>query len=328
MRNTKRRMVRRGAQVLVWVLLVLTIIAALVFVTQGRDMPVLNPSGVIAEQQFVLIMITVGLGVFVVVPVFILLFTIAWKYRASNATAKYEPELEGNRGLEALWWGVPLAIIFILAIITVVSTRALDPYRALESDVTPVNVQVVSLEWKWLFIYPDYNIATLNYMTIPKDTPINLTLTSDAPMNSFWVPALAGQVYTMTGMSTKLHIMANSVGTFNGASANISGEGYADMSFKVYAQDETTFESWAHKAAASPDTLNGERYAQLAAKGIDTSEKLFTLGDKNLYHNIVMKYMHGPAAPNPTQKPEETHDMHMMEDGHMMEGSSHEGMKI
>lgn len=321
MRNNTKRLVRRCTQALLWSVVAVAIVAVLIYVTQGRDMPVLNPSGTIADQQYVLIMITVGLGVFVVIPVFILLFSIAWKYRETNKKATYQPEYDGNRRLEALWWGIPLAIIFVLAIITWVSTHALDPYKKLESDVTPVKVQVVSLEWKWLFIYPDYNVATLNHMIIPKDTPIELTLTSDAPMNSFWVPALAGQVYTMTGMSTKLHLMSDSVGVFKGASANISGEGYADMSFDVYSQRERDFEAQMRKAAQSPDILTNERYEALAAKGIDTSEKTFQLGSPGLYHSIVMKYMEETATPPDTPKKD---GMHMMEHGEMM--SNHEGM--
>lgn len=295
MRNTKKPSVRRGTQALVGSIVALAIIAALVFVTWGRDIPVLNPHGTIADQQYALIMITVGLGVFIIIPVFILLFTIAWKYRASNTHATYQPEFDTHKGFEALWWGIPLLVIFLLAIITWVSTHALDPYKKLESNVTPVKVQVVSLEWKWLFLYPDYNVATLNYMNIPKNTPIELSLTSDAPMNSFWVPALAGQVYTMTGMSTQLHLMADSVGTFHGSSANISGQGFADMHFKVYAQNETDFESWARQMSHSPDVLDTARYKTLAAQGIDTDEKTFTLAVPNLYHDIIMKYTH-PAA--------------------------------
>lgn len=296
MRDKKRWPWRRVAQVSISGVIALAIVGALIYVSHGREIPVLAPSGTIASQQALLIAITVGLGIFVVVPVFILLFTIAWKYRASNKKAKYDPEFEGHAGLEALWWGIPFAIIGILAVITWVSTRALDPYKPLESDVTPVNVQVISLEWKWLFIYPDYGVATMNYANIPKDTPINLTLTSDAPMNSFWVPALAGQVYTMTGMSTKLHFMANKVGTYSGASANISGEGFADMRFKVYAMDESEFEHWMQKALRSPDILTTERYAELAKKGSDPNEKTFVLKSKTLYDDVVMKYMHGDMS--------------------------------
>ena len=217
---------------------------------------------------------------------------IAWKYRASISKATYEPELEGNRKLEAVWWGVPLFIIIILGAITWVSTHALDPYKPLESDVTPVKVEVVSLNWSWLFIYPEYDVATVNYLNIPKDTPINLSITSDAPMNSFWVPALAGQVYSMTGMATKLHFNAQDTGTYKGSSANISGEGYADMYFDVHALNESDFQAWAKKAAQSKDMLTNASYLELAAlHGKRVSEKTYMLMNKNLFNDIMMKYM-------------------------------------
>ncbi len=221
---------------------------------------------------------------------------IAWKYRASNTSAKYEPELEGNRKLEALWWGIPCAIIVVLAAITWVSTHALDPYKPIESDVTPVKVQVVSMEWKWLFIYPEYGVATLNFMNIPKDTPIDLSLTSDAPMNSFWVPALAGQVYCMTGMTSKLHIMANSVGTFNGSSANISGKGFADMTFKVNAMNETDFVAWARNAAKSPTMLTSDSYAELSKPSSKVPDTTFMLMVPTLFDDIIMSYMTPPKT--------------------------------
>ena len=223
MRKDKKRDFRRVKQVLISSGIAVLILAILVFVSYGRDMPVLNTKGLIADQERDLILLTFGLGLLVVIPVFIMLFGIAWKYRASNTKAKYEPEFASHKGIEAIWWGIPCAIILLLGIITAISTHALDPYKPITSSVKAVEVQVISLNWKWLFIYPDQGIATVNYLNIPKDTPINFTITSDAPMNSFWIPALAGQVYSMTGMSTKLHVMANDVGTFNGASANISG---------------------------------------------------------------------------------------------------------
>lgn len=289
MRNgLKRRLLAAGIATVV----ASVIVGVLFYVTDGVEVPVLNPSGEIAIAQQQLILITVGLGVFVVVPVFILLFVIAWKYRASNTKATYEPELEGNRKLEAVWWGVPLFIIIILGAITWVSTHALDPYKPLESDVTPVKVEVVSLNWSWLFIYPEYNVATVNYLNIPKDTPINLSITSDAPMNSFWVPALAGQVYSMTGMATKLHFNAHDVGTYKGASANISGEGYADMYFNVHALSEGDFQAWVQKAAQSTDMLTNASYLELAAlHGKRVPEKTYMLMNKNLFNDIMMKYM-------------------------------------
>jgi len=314
MRKDKKRPLGRGTQVVISSVIGVAIVGALAAVSYGRDIPVLNPHGTIADQQYLLIVITVALGFFVVIPVFILLFVIAWKYRAGNTKAKYEPELEGNRKLEALWWGIPCLIILILAGITYISTHALDPYKPIESDVTPVRVQVVSLEWKWLFIYPDYNVATLNFMNIPKETPINLTLTSDAPMNSFWVPALAGQVYTMTGMRTQLHIMANTVGVFHGSSANISGEGFADMTFTVHAMDETDFVQWARTAVHSPAMLTSESYAELAKPSKNVPDTTYMLMTPTLFDDIMMKYM-APSSPSSsdadTKKTDTMEHMHM-----------------
>jgi len=291
MRKDKKIVFKRVAQVLISSLVAVAIVALLAFVVQGRDIPVLDTHGTIANQQRDLILVVFGLGMLVVIPVLTMLFVIAWKYRANNTKATYDPEFNSHLGLEALWWGIPCLIIVVLSIITAISTHALDPYKELESNVKPVNVQVVALEWKWLFIYPDKGIATLNYLNIPEDTPINLTLTSDAPMNSFWVPALAGQVYTMSGMSTKLHLMADTVGSYNGASANISGEGYADMDFKVNSMTNTDFSEWVTKSANSKTMLDSATYAKIAAQSKNDGEMTYMLMNRDLYNEIIMKYM-------------------------------------
>ena len=291
MRNTKKRSTWRAFQIFASSFITVALIGVFIFVTEGRDIPVLNPEGTIAQQQYILILITVGLGFFVVIPVFILLFAVAWKYRAGNKKAKYDPERKDNRLLEVLWWGIPFLIIIALAIITHISTHALDPYKELESEKEPVKVQVVSLKWNWLFIYPENNIATLNYMNIPEGTPVNLTITSDAPMNSFWVPALAGQVYAMSGMSTKLHIMADSVGTYNGTTTNISGEGYADLRFKVYSLTDADYKAWEQEAAASKNVLSKESYKKVTDYTDHKPETTYKLQDTELYDAIIMKYM-------------------------------------
>ena len=291
MRNDKKHSFRRLKQVLFSILVGLIVVDVLLLVTQGRDMPVLNTHGLIADQQRNLIILTTALGLLIVVPVFIMLFSIAWRYRASNTKAKYQPDFETHRGFEALWWGIPCVIIIILGVITVVSTHALDPYKPIDSQVKPVNVQVVSLNWKWLFIYPDQQIATVNYLNIPKDTPINLTLTSDATMNSFWVPALAGQVYAMSGMSTQLHLIANGTGSYHGSSANISGDGFADMTFKVNSMNETDFVAWAKKSATTSDTLTSAKYDTISKPSHDTAQATYKLTGTNLYNEIINKYM-------------------------------------
>jgi len=291
MRINKKRVLQRVAQVLISLFVGAAIISALIFVTQGRDIPVLDTHGAIANQERDLIIITTAIGLLVVIPVFIMMFSIAWKYRASNTKAKYEPEFESHRGLEALWWGIPFLIIIVLAIITVISTHALDPYKPLESQKESVKIQVVSMEWKWLFIYPDKGIATLNYMNIPEGTPIDLTITSDAPMNSLWIPALAGQVYAMTGMSTKLHLSADGVGTYRGSSANISGDGFADMNFKVNSMSEKDFAEWLKQAADSKNVMNTDVYKKLSAPSHKNPETTYALRTTNLYNDVITKYM-------------------------------------
>lgn len=291
MRKDKKRTFKRVGQVIFSGLVAGIIVAVLIFVTKGRDIPVLNPQGLIADQERNLILLTVGLGLIVVVPVFIMLFSIAWRYRATNTKAKYQPDFASHRGIEALWWGIPFIIIIILAVITVVYTHALDPYKAIDSKVKPVKVEVVALEWKWLFIYPDQGIASLNYMNIPKNTPINLTITSDAPMNSFWLPALAGQVYAMSGMSTQLHLMADSVGSYKGSSANISGEGFADMQFKVNSMNQSDFLSWVTSSNLSTNALTDSVYQKLAKASRGDPPTTYVLKDSNLYNKIIMKYM-------------------------------------
>lgn len=314
MRDGKKRVAWRAFQVFASSFFAVAMVAVFIFVTQGREIPVLNPQGTIANQQYVLILITVALGVFIVIPVFVLLFTIAWRYRAGNEKAKYDPDLEGNKGLELLWWGIPCAIIVALAIITHISTHALDPYKEIQSDKTPIKVQVIALEWSWLFIYPDYNTATLNFVNIPEDTPVNFSLTSDAPMNSFWIPALAGQVYAMSGMSTKLHVMADKVGTYNGATANISGEGYADMRFKVHAMTESNFQSWTKEALKSKNALSTETYAKIAEPAKNRPETTYVLKTPSLYDDVMMRYM----------SHDDSHDMHTMPEDHdSMEGMNH-----
>lgn len=306
---------RRVVQVVVSSLVGLGIVAAFVWATQGRDIPVLDPKGLIANEQQTLILITVGLGVFVIIPVFVLLFAVAFRYRAANTKAKYDPELEGSKALEAVWWGIPLVIILILAIITGISTHALDPYKKIESNTEPVKVQVVALQWKWLFIYPDQNLATLNYLNIPEDTPVELSITADAPMNSFWVPALAGQVYAMTGMSTKLSFMADAPGSYRGASANISGEGSADMTFTVRSMKKTDFSNWLYSSSYSPDLLSYDSYEKLARASRGDGEKTYVVVGGDIFNKVIMKYM---DSTHPSENNTETN--------HTMNGMDMSGM--
>ncbi len=270
---------------------VLGLLGIVFFLLRGVDMAVLNPKGHIADKQRELIIIATLLGMTVVIPVFVLLFGIAWKYREGNTKAKYSPDWQNNRLIETLWWGIPLVIITVLGVIAWQSSHELDPYRSLDSTKKPVKIQVVALQWRWLFIYPDEKVASMSDVHFPVDTPVDFEITADAPMNSFWIPKLGGQVYAMTGMSTQLHLEASETGDYHGSSANISGEGFAGMKFTAKVTSDDDFRRWLNDANRSTDELNSVTYDHIADPSKDTAVRNYRLGQDNLYDTIVMKYM-------------------------------------
>ncbi len=307
------------------VIAVLGIFGIAYILLHGANIPVLQPKGVIADKQLQLIIVTTLLGMIVIVPVFVMLFAFAWKYREGNKKAKYTPNADGNKWIEALWWGIPIIIITILSVITWVSTHDLDPYKKLESTERPIKVQVVALQWRWLFIYPEQGVATINEVRFPEKTPVEFELTADAPMNGFWIPSLGGQVYAMAGMSSKLSLMADSVGEYNGSSSNISGEGYAGMSFKAISMKKTEFDLWARTSTKKAERLDWEKYDQdLVSPSKEQGVRVYSLFDAELYNKIVMKYMHGGSEPHSPDKTDNHSEMKMDHDSsdpehHMME---------
>lgn len=255
------------------------------------NVAVLNPQGQIGSEERNLFVFTIILSLFVVVPVFVLLAVIAFEYRDTNTKKKdYKPDWDGDRTLETIWWGIPIVIILILSIITWQTSHTLDPYRALDSNVKPLRVQVVSLQWKWLFIYPDQGVASVNLLEIPEKTPINFEITSDAPMNSFWIPSLGSQVYAMSGMSTQLHLIADHAGDYKGSSANISGKGFADMAFTVRAVASDQFSAWT-QAAKGGQLLTQPKYDELAKPNVMAQPVQYTVESTDLYNSIIEKYM-------------------------------------
>jgi cytochrome o ubiquinol oxidase subunit 2 len=278
-------------------LVVAELIVLSAILLKDKTFAVLEPAGTIASQQKDLMIFAAILSLFVIMPVFVLLFFILWRFRDGNVKAKYRPNWDGSRKLETIWWGIPILIILVLATVTWKTSHSLDPYRSLKSDTKPLTVQVIALQWKWLFIYPEQNIATVNYLKIPEDTPVNFEITSDAPMNSFWIPQLGGQVYAMSGMQTELHLMADHPGQFTGSSANISGEGFSGMTFNVDAVGKGDFSEWVETVWQSPDQLTKDTYATLAKPTKNDPIMLFGSRDPNLYESVIMKYMHAPAKP-------------------------------
>lgn len=277
------------------------LLAAVVFVALNKsNFLVLNPAGEVAAQQRELMVVATLLMLVVVIPVFFMTFFFAWRYRESNHKAKYRPDWSHNTVAEFTWWTIPLIIVSILSVMIWRSSHALDPYKPLEQTKEPVTIQVVALDWKWLFIYPDYDIATVNYLQIPEKTPINFEITSAAPMNSFWIPQLGGQVYAMAGMETKLHLIADKAGEYQGSSANLSGSGFSGMKFKTTATSESDFRKWISSAQQSQERLTMESYEQLANPSKNNPPATYSLEQKGLHDKIMMKYM----KPNgDTQRP-------------------------
>lgn len=279
-------------------LLIITI-GVLFYFAKINDLSVISPHGAVGIKQRNLLVFATLLGMIVIIPVFMMAGFFAWRYREGNTKTTYKPNWDKNHLLEAVWWGIPIIIIVILSVVTWRSTHELDPFRPLESDKQPVRIQVVALRWKWLFIYPDQGFATVNHVQFPEKTPINFEITADAPMNSFWIPSLGGQIYAMNGMTTKLHLEANEPGEYAGVSSNISGEGFASMNFRAVATDTNGFNKWIEESKQRFEELDLHEYNNLSQPTIKQPETVYGSVDNNLYDKIVMKYMDQKQKINP-----------------------------
>ncbi len=262
----------------------------------GCNTVVMNPSGDIAAQQGHLIVISTLLMLIIIVPVIALTILFAWRYRKNNTAAKYEPDWDHSTQLELVIWGAPLLIIIALGLLTWISTHTLDPYRPLSrldanrpipADVKPITVEVVALDWKWLFIYPEQGIATVNELAAPVDVPIRFKITASSVMNSFFIPALAGQIYAMPGMETSLHAVINRPGEFEGFSANYSGAGFSDMRFKFHGMSAENFDRWVQAAKAGGGGLDRANYLQLEKPSVREPVRRYGSVDADLYHAIM-----------------------------------------
>ena len=277
--------------------IILSTIFAVVFVAiaiwyiSSLHIEILNPKGLIAQKEYDLLVFTTLLGLLVVVPVFVMAIAIAWRYREGNTKAKYTPNKNTNRLAETIWWSIPIILITILSVVTWNSTHDLDPHKPLVSDAKPITVQVIALDWKWLFIYPEQDIATVNLVQFPVNTPINFEITADAPMNSFWIPQLGGQIYAMSGMTTKLHLNATENGDYKGSSANISGEGFSGMKFIARATSSADFNTWVSTVKKSKNNLSMTEYQSLAKQSKNNPEAFYASSADGLYDTILMKYM-------------------------------------
>jgi cytochrome o ubiquinol oxidase subunit 2 len=258
----------------------------------GCNWEVLDPQGAIGMSEKTLLITSVLLMLLIVVPVIILTLAVAWHFRASNTKATYRPDFNHSLPIEIIIWVIPCIIILVLGVITWDSTHTLDPYRRIAAgDRKPINVEVVALDWKWLFIYPDLHIASVNEMAMPVGTPVSFNITSDTVMNSFFIPQLGSQIYAMAGMQTRLHLLADHPGTYRGISANFSGDGFSGMNFNTIATDQAGFDAWVQKTRQSGATLDGAAMTKLEQASQDVPVSYFGSVKGDPFGDVVSSFM-------------------------------------
>lgn len=252
-----------------------------------------QPKGEIAEQQSRLIIVSFLIMMIIILPVVVMIIWIPFRYRASRKETektKYTPNWEHSKKIEFWTWFIPCVIIIWLGIITYQSSYSLDPRKPIESEKATMRIHVVALDWKWLFIYPEQEIATVNELTIPVGTPVEFLITSDTVMNSFSIPSLGSMIYAMAGMENQLHLIGEEVGTYRGYSANYSGFGFSGMKFNTHVVTDVDFNSWVNDVKQSPDTLTPTRFNELSQKTKDHPVEHFGSASPLTFNYLVEKY--------------------------------------
>jgi cytochrome o ubiquinol oxidase subunit 2 len=271
-------------------------IALLALLASGCDrMVVLNPKGPIADAERGLMIDAFTVMMIVVVPIIVMVVWFALRYREGR-NARYEPTWAYSVKVDAVVWLIPALIVIAVAVLLWRSTHHLDPYREISSSNPPLDVQVVAQDWKWLFIYPEQGVASVNQLAIPAGRPISLRITSDTVMNSFYVPALAGQIYAMAGMQTRLQLLADQPGKFVGRNTQYSGGGFSDQFFEVVAMSQADFDAWVAKAKQAPGKLDPPTYAKLAERSRLNPIVQYSAIEPKLFDTIIDKYTGGHQA--------------------------------
>jgi cytochrome o ubiquinol oxidase subunit 2 len=266
-------------------------------------MDVLHPEGPVGNREVSLIVISTLVMLIVVLPAIFLTFFFAWRYRSTNSKSTYDPTFNYSRSIDLTVWLVPFAIVCFLIVLDWRSTTALNPYKTLPGPEPTLRVEVIALDWKWLFIYPDEQIASVNQLVIPVGTQVDFDITSDTVMNAFFIPQLGTQIYAMSGMVTQLHLIAKNPGTYRGLSANFSGAGFADMRFKTNAVSPTAFTAWSNRAKGAASSLNMNSFQALAKPSTNNPVMYFKDATPGLFDNIVMAHS-GPGPSSMRQATE------------------------
>lgn len=269
---------------------------------RGTDIALFNPKGLIAGEQHRLMMRSVVLLLELGIPTLILFYFIAWKYRESNEKATYSPGGSQDKSFVFLIWAIPSVTMLLLASVMWPATHKLAPQKSIVNGVEPLNIQVIAMRWKWLFIYPEQQMATVNFVQIPTGRPVQFDLTADeVPMSSFWIPHLGGQLYAMTGHTNRLNLMAETPGDYNGSSAEINGKGFAGMKFTARASSMQDFNHWVQEVKLSNNTLDTANYEKLLKPSEDNPVALYSQAESDLYDKMLMKYA-GSHTPHTEQE--------------------------
>ena len=273
--------------------------AAASLATAGCDRGILNPVGPVGSAEKMILINSTAIMLAIIIPTIVATVAIAWWFRAGNSKAKYRPNFEYSGAVELVVWAIPVMTVMLLGGIAWIGSHDLDPARPLKSTVPPVRVDVVSLDWKWLFIYPDRHIATVNQLVVPAGAPVSFRLTSGTVWNVFFIPQMGTMIYTMPRMATQLNLEADRPGVYEGISAHFSGDGFPGMRFAVHAVPAQQFAAWAAAAHSGPP-LDGPAYDQLQKPS--SYVKPFTYGsvDPKLFDDILANRLPQPISPKTT----------------------------
>lgn len=268
----------------------LTVVIAAIM--HGNNIALFDSRGMIAHEQRELMIVVVAILLVIAIPALFFIYFIAWKYRESNVKAARSPKARGNKMLVSKMWLIPSVFALVLATIMWPAAHKLDPKHAIDADAKPITIQVISMNWKWVFIYPEQHIATVNFVQIPEHTPIKFMLTADeAPMSSFWIPNLGGQLYSMTGHLNQLNLVGDTQGDYVGSSAEINGAGFADMKFTARVSPRHAFDFWVNEVKLSGKALNEAEYQKLLKPSEDNPVAFYDAVDSDLYDKVLTKYM-------------------------------------
>jgi cytochrome o ubiquinol oxidase subunit II len=265
---------------------------------------ILGPQGPIGAAEKSILIDSIAIMLAIVAPTIVAIFAFAWWFRASNSKARYLPEWAYSGRIELVVWAIPALVVMLLSGVAWIGSHDLDPAKPIVSPQPALEIQVVSLDWKWLFLYPEQKVATVNTLTIPAGVPVHFSLTSSSVMNAFFIPQLGSMIYTMNGMTTQLNLQADTPGVYHGLSSHFSGDGFADMNFEVHAVPAKDFEDWARTTGNATATLDSGSYAELVKQSIKVAPASYRLGDPDLFQSIAtQKIAAGPGPQDDTSGP-------------------------